>query len=480
MQRSFLSNLFLLLLLNLLVKPFYILGIDAEIQERVGTEIYGDYFALINLSFLLNILLDLGITNYNTRNIAREPELLQEQFSGLVILRIGLAVLYFLAAFIVGWILGYQGQEMWFLIILGFNQVLASYILFFRSYLTGLHLFGQDRVISVMDRILLILGMAWLLWGNSGGPDFKIEWLIYGQTLAYGITALVAFFLVARKNKRFSFKWKTSFAKNILKESIPYALLIFLTMIYNRTDGVMLERMLSNGDQEAGLYARGYRFFEASNMIAYLFAVILLPMFSRMLKNKTKTWPIVELSTKLLLAGSILLSVLCFYYSQELLGLKYSDQLQESADIFGLLMFGFVAVSLMYVFSTLLTAAGKMKVLNRIAIGGVSLNVLLNLWLIPEFGAWGSALASVFTQFLTVAFQILAVYQFLQYRKGLNLVIRSLIYLSSLILLLEFGTISEVSWQLNLGIAFLGGVILSLLTGLLNLKGFFRLLRSAA
>jgi|GEM_PF-5217839 len=45
MQRTFLTNLFLLLVLNLLVKPFYILGIDAGVQDAVGSEEYGGYAA---------------------------------------------------------------------------------------------------------------------------------------------------------------------------------------------------------------------------------------------------------------------------------------------------------------------------------------------------------------------------------------------------------------------------------------------------
>src|SRR5690242_1120489 len=60
MRRTFLINLALVLVLNLLVKPFYILGIDAEVQVRVGTSAYGTYYALLSLSFLLNMLLDLG------------------------------------------------------------------------------------------------------------------------------------------------------------------------------------------------------------------------------------------------------------------------------------------------------------------------------------------------------------------------------------------------------------------------------------
>jgi hypothetical protein len=47
-QRTFLTNLALLLVLNLLVKPFFILGIDAEVQVRAGTEAYGSYAALLS------------------------------------------------------------------------------------------------------------------------------------------------------------------------------------------------------------------------------------------------------------------------------------------------------------------------------------------------------------------------------------------------------------------------------------------------
>ena len=56
----------------------------------------------------------------------------------------------------------------------------------------------------------------------------------------------------------------------------------FLINIYYRLDVIMIE--LIQGPSEAGVYAGSFRFFEASNMFAYLFAALLLPIFSRMLK----------------------------------------------------------------------------------------------------------------------------------------------------------------------------------------------------
>ena len=67
MQRVFFSNLILMVLLNLLVKPIALFGIDATVQNRVGPESYGLYFSLLNLSVIFNTLLDLGINNFTTK-----------------------------------------------------------------------------------------------------------------------------------------------------------------------------------------------------------------------------------------------------------------------------------------------------------------------------------------------------------------------------------------------------------------------------
>ena len=51
MQKKYLKNLALLIFLNLLVKPFWILGVDREVQNVVGTSEYGFYSVILNFSF---------------------------------------------------------------------------------------------------------------------------------------------------------------------------------------------------------------------------------------------------------------------------------------------------------------------------------------------------------------------------------------------------------------------------------------------
>src|ERR1039457_471185 len=111
MQRKFLTNLGLILLLNLLIKPIFIFGIDRNVQNIVGEGDYGFYFVIFNFSFLFTIILDLGVTNFNNRNIAQNTQLLNKHFSGIVVLKFILAIFYIIITFAIALLLGYKRSE---------------------------------------------------------------------------------------------------------------------------------------------------------------------------------------------------------------------------------------------------------------------------------------------------------------------------------------------------------------------------------
>jgi len=406
MQRKFITNLGLLLFLNLLIKPFWILGIDRGVQNAVGADGYGLYYALFNFSFLLNILLDGGLTNFNNQNIARHQHLLQKHLSSLLTLRLALGVLYAIATLGSAFVLGYRGHSLRLLAVLGFNQFLISLILFLRSNLSGLHLFKTDSVVSVLDRTIMIGICGLLLWGNVAPGGFELYWFVYAQTFAYGITAVVALVLVWDRARIKRLTWNWPFSLMMLKKSIPYATLVLLMTFYNRIDTVMLERISPRGPQEAAVYASAYRLLDATNMVAYLVAGLLLPMFSRMFGKGENPGGLARLAFRMLMVISIPTFMVCAAYSNQIMGLLYTEHVMESAAVFPWLMGCFVCVSTTYVFGTLLTANGSMKKLNTMAGLGIVVNILLNVVLIPKFQAQGTAWASLTTQGLTAAVQV--------------------------------------------------------------------------
>lgn len=441
MQRKFLTSLSILLLLNLTVKTFWILGIDRSVQNLMGTESFGFYFNILNFSFLLNIILDFGITNFNNRNIAQNVQLLQKHFSGIVILRFLMGVVYMVVIMAIGLIIGYNKSQLAMLSVIGVNQFLLAFILYLRSNVSGLLLFKTDSFLSVLDRLLMILIVGSMLLMDYTRINFRMEWFVYAQTLAYVLTVFVALGVVIHKSGFKRPTWNIPFFLMILKQSWPYALLILLMACYNRIDTVFIERLLpaSEGLHQVGIYAEAFRLMDAVSMIAYLFAVLLLPMFANMIKNKMDVTKIVKLSYTLLFVFSVGVAIVCFVFSKELMSTLYHQhpsedlamfdlRIKQSSEILSLLMIGFVAISTTYVFGTLLTANGSIRYLNYTALCGMAISFGLNYILVPEYKALGSAIASMSSQWLTAVAQMILVFWIFKMKPDWTYIIRLLLF----------------------------------------------------
>ena len=478
MQRKFLSSLGLILLLNLFVKPFYLLGIDAEVQSRVGKEAYGLYFVLLNLSFMFNILIDLGINNFNNQNIAKNIKLVSKHFSKLFSIKALLAIIYAIITLAAGLLLGYGGDAFKILLVLTFNQVLVSFILFGRSNLAALHLFSRDSIVSVLDRGLLIIFCSILLFTNITEGEFKIEWFVYLQTLAYALTLLISVFMLRHNIGKIAWNFDKLFAIQIFKRSLPYATFILIGGLYNRLDGIMLEKIAPNGSFSAGEYAQGFRFYEAASMFAYLFAVLLLPIYSRMLKEGKPVRPMVETAARILLGIALGTAIVFFFHADFVLEWRYPDVTENSILAFSALMIGFFGVGMFYVYGTLMTADEDLKRLNYISIAGLVMNLILNFILIPKYGAFGAAFTTMITQIFAGGAQMVRVVQRFRFGINLRLLFQFLLYGLTLFSINQFVLESYVENETYR--FFFSGFIAALAlvaTGLLSVRNISKLLK---
>lgn len=477
MKRKFATNLALVLLLNLLVKPFYVFFIDRSVQNEVGAEQYGFYSAIFSLSIILNMLLDFGITNFNNRNIAQHSQLLNKHFSNIILLRLLLGIVYFLVAMTIAWVANYSWDQIKLLLFLVFNQFLASFVLYLRSNIAGLHLFKTDSIISVLDRLVMIVICGLLLWGNITNTEFKIKWFVFAQTAAYSLTALTAFLIVLFHSGKIKIKFDRQFSLAILKKSYPFAILTLLMATYNRIDVFLLERLLPNGDTQAGIYFQAFRILDAAAMFALLFAGLLLPMFSRMIKQKEPIGQLAQLSFILIVVPAIIVAITCAFYSSEIMDLLYHQHISSSATIFAILMFAYIPISTTYIFGTLLTANGSLKQLNIMAACGMTVNIALNLILIPKYQALGSAVASLVTQSLTAFIQVILAIKIFKLRINYKLIVLLLIFATGITLMGIISRDLPYNWLVSVTIMVLISVALAFGIGLIKLKDMYSIIK---
>ncbi len=289
------------------------------------------------------------------------------------------------------------------------NQVLASIILYMRSCLSGIYLFNTDSIFSVLDRTLMIIMVGLMLWGNFMPKPFHIQWFVYAQTISYSITTLAVTLVVLAKAKEKLKKPRIRFRvyQDVLTKSYPFAILAFLMILYTQIDRTMVHNMLPDGDHQLGLYAMAYRMLDAFSQVAFLFATILLPVFTGLIHRKEPLAPTVQVFARLLLIPGLLLVLISFFYRNEMMDLLYKNQSSPYlGQIFGYLMITFIAYALVYIYGTLLTANGNLRFLNLTAGAGLIVNILINLILIPIMGVLGAVIATLATQFAVSLLQV--------------------------------------------------------------------------
>jgi O-antigen/teichoic acid export membrane protein len=388
--KQFFKGLSWLLVLNLLVKPAWIFLIDRRVQNIVGHEAYGSYFALYNLTYVLLFVADAGLSNMLAQRLAAEKTLNVRQ---LLRLKIFLLLLYVAVCVSFALLTGVAHR-----VILGYLvliQALTSLFIFLRGLLTARQFYKPDAVFSVLDKTLLLALCIGPVYGFF--RPMTITLFLQLQSLSTTVAVLSLLFFLVRK-KSFPQGEKLTY-KTIASWTAPFVLIILLMSAHNRLDAFLLERMHVNGAVQAGIYATAFRLLDAGNVAGFLTASFLVPFLSRHRNDNGLVQQVLLLSRHglLLVAVSVVAFVLVFApWLQQVL---YHSGDVYSVSVMRLCLAALPAYYLTHVYGSALTAAGQFRAFILVLFFAVLLNVLLNLWLIPNYGARGCCLAALASQY---------------------------------------------------------------------------------
>jgi len=409
LRRKFLVNIIFLLTVSIIVKALWVLGIDRTVQNVVGETSYGSYFSLFSFSVLFTLILDMGLSGFNNRAISADPTRVKIYFGNVLLLRLMLTAAYFAVTFSVALAIGYNRWQYTILLVLMANQVMAAMIMWLRSNISGMQYLILDSLLSVSDRLVMIIICSLLLWGNVTTGPFRIEWFVYAQTASYFIVMVLSFIIVIRRGKVLNVKPDGAVLKRIVISGLPFALVAFTMTVYWRIDSVLIERLLPAGATEAGNYAQAFRLFDAFSMIPVMFGSLLLPIMSKELAAHNSVAPLASMAGRMLITPAALGAVTFAAYPEQILDLLYKSPSAGAVHAFTILMLTLMPVSVIYIYSTILTAAGRMKTLGLITLAGMVMNIVVNLVLIPQLASVGAATAALCTQLLVAAACVITV-----------------------------------------------------------------------
>lgn len=396
MKKIFAQNILLLLLVNLMIKPLWIFGIDLQVQKVLGHEIYGSYQTFVSFCIIFQILLDMGLQHYANRSIARSPNAFYTLFPNIMVAKLGLSTIYLLVIGLAAFLFQYSFSQILFLTSVACIQIVQSFYLFLRSNIAAKQLYKTDSFLSVLDRGLLIIFCGILLYIPFFSKNFTIQTFVQAQILTLSLSCVVAYALLKRN---YVIYWRTiKFLKvvGIIKQGLPYALLIFFMAVFLRIDNVLLDQLM--GSAAVGKYAGLFRFLDmANNMTGVLMSGMLLSFFGKHFKDEQTIAQICKLCNVTLIPAAIIAPVVASFYANDVFTLlKLSLGIDANIHL-AVLMLAYPAYCLMYIYSTLLTALGQLKQLIYFALLALVINIVGNLILIPMYGILGACIMHAVT-----------------------------------------------------------------------------------
>ncbi len=219
------------------------------------------------------------------------------------------------------------------------------------------------------------------------------RWGVAGVLAANCIGSFVGFVLgVSLRFREIRFQISVSHLRMLWKFGAPLVAGGFGLMFMNSADRYFVKAYTSLAD--LGTYALGYRIGMIMSLVINAFVVAWPPIMFRISKEAHSRATFSAIMTYYLLATCFIL-VAVGSFSKELVALLSAQEYGEASGIIVFILVSYLLQGMYYVLSTGVSITDNTKVIPFIVAAGAAVNLTGNIILIPEYGIWGAAVATV-------------------------------------------------------------------------------------
>lgn len=400
------------------------------LATKLGATNLGYYSYAISFAAMFSILVDWGLANLLTRDIAQDKTRAQNYFSKALGLKIIWSLITYLI--VIGIIFNITDSVLTreLVLITGVLMLLDSFTLIFYSVWRGFQNLTFESFGTIGFQIIYsVAGFILLQFTDN------LKLVMISLFIASLFNFLYSGWLLKYKGK---ISLKPIFAwlelKNFYLLALPFGLAGIFAKIYAYADVILVNQFL--GPTQTGFYSLAYKLTFTLQFIPLALVASLYPALSFYLnKEKVILENIYFSSIKYLLIVSLLVTMLIFGFGQDLISAIYGENFLPSAPILIILVTSLPFLFVNFAFGSVLNASGK-QMRQTWHIGWVAgANIILNIILIPIFGVLGAALTSLSCTILLFCLNGLVAKQIINLSKDHYQQISRLIILALLITL---------------------------------------------
>ncbi len=370
------------------------LFIGVWVARYLGAENYGVLQYAISFNFMFTALVNIGLGNIFIRELVKDPgkeaELLGSAFGLQFIGAVTAFALINISSLL------YETDSLIQLVIFIFS------IQMFSGAFQSFTFYFQSKVISkynvMAESIAFIVSSGVKIYVILN--DMPIEYIAVAYLFDYVIKAVLKmYFYQYIKKGLLALRFKISTARYFLKESWVIGVTLFLAMVHNRIDQLMIKNML--GVKELGIYSLSADLPSYVLLLPTVLINSLMPYFVELKKNNPLLYN--RRFIQILSASSwasVLVCLIGISIGEEAIDVIYDGKFEGAYQPFILNVWKILFVVQMLFVNIWLVNENKQRYQLYTNSIGTIFNILLNFMLISRYGIMGAAASTIMTMIL--------------------------------------------------------------------------------
>ena len=349
-----------------------------------------EQFGLLNYAMafvaLFGGIASLGLNGIVVRNLVKDPEAANVTLGSAFILQIiGGLLAFFLAITAISFARPDDTLAKLMVAVLGFVMVFKSTEVvkcWFESQVQSKYTVLMENgtyLIFAAVKVALILGQASLM---------AFVWAAFAEGLLVAAGLLWIYALLGGHLKA----WRVSYAHALTQLGSAWPIIMSGTFVLvNLSIDKVLLRHLAN-PQELGLYSAASVLVAAWFFVPVAIGGSIAPRLTKLHAEDEPAYSRLKMDAyKYFGLGSAVIALAIYFWADNIVGLLYGQAYSAASDVLTLNIWAIVFISIVSLRGRLLIIENKQVNTAWLVFMGMASNILLNLWLIPGYGAVGAA-----------------------------------------------------------------------------------------
>lgn len=364
------------------------------IGRSLGEAQLGIYVTVMAWIFPLSLLTEFGLGTLMTRDIAQDHNVTAEYLTSVTATRLIIGGTLIILMLLISPILSDDSA-----IVIGL-QITSPLIIILPLYSAFTAIF---RAYQVMRPIALLnLGMLisqvvltaiYLTFSHEIVGIFIINLLTsVGQLIAAWFVYHIQFHTPNRQ------VIQIQKITSLLRAGTPFAIAAILATLNTRLNIILLDQLANS--QEVGYYAVATRFIEVGRMIPHAFFDALFPLIASLITKPERLEILFRRVLWVLFGFGFLFTAILYLFAPTIVLYIFGESFRQSAQSVQILVLGFIPMILRQSRVLYWYAHKRETAVNWVFLGGLCLQLLMGLVLIPNLGAIGAGLSFIISEII--------------------------------------------------------------------------------